>query len=430
MGDTLSTKDRDLTGRVLEPVHKQRSGARGGSAPANIDGRGSTKRVETKSESVRKIVREFGWRLVGELALALYRHALLEDENSIAIHEELDDTSGEIVVHGDPAYLPPWLQKELNEKISEKIEVEDLDSEESKAPAKLKHELLLKELVDIGLLSRREISRILTCPKCSSPRLKLRLYCPNCGSDAVKSTRLIQHIVCGFTDTEDRLEKVGDELRCPLCKAIIVDFETQTRVLGRTFYCEGCGLTFKQPNIRIRCTNRETLKHEPNYEFDLLSTSVRKLWGYRLAPGKESNPLEVAMILEESIREFSAESKIPLEVYSGRGTLGIEKLPKELKSAGFTVIIESVDGKIVLVDLASGKEPLQYVMKASLLEGKEDINYILLTTPATEAEEYWSKTGVGAGSLEGNIEIIRIVEGGSFGRLIRRIQKVFSGGQG
>ena len=408
--------------QVRDYLDKQQLRAKEAGAPVSMDSKKKDRQLETKSERIREIVESFGWRLVGELALMLYKHALLEDKDSLAIHEELDANTGEIIVHGDPAYLPSWLQRELNEK----VEVKETEDREPRK-LKRKHELLLEELVDIGLLSRREVARTVTCPKCTSPRLQLRLYCPNCGSDSVKPTRLIQHIVCGFTDAEDRFEKVEEGLRCPLCKTSIVDFETQIRVLGKTFYCESCGLTFKQPNTKIRCLNRETLEHEPNYEFDLLSISVRKLWGYRLAPGKEENPLEIEMILEESIRMFSVENNIPLEVYPGRGTLRVEKIPKELKNVGFTVIIETLDGRLILVDLARGRDPLPYIMKATLLEGKEDVSYIMLATPDVEVEENLARMGIEEPVLErSNIEVIKILEGGSFGRLIRRIQEIVS----
>lgn len=361
----------------------------------------------------RSLVEALGWRLVGELVLSVYRHGLLEGEASLAFREEVSLATGEVEVRGDPVYVPRWLEAELNKKVAE-----------GSAPPKPLYESLLEGLVEAGVLQRRVVSRAAVCPKCRSAKLMLRLYCPNCGSDAVKPTRLVQHVLCGFTDAEDRYERAdAGLLRCPRCKAVVSDQAAQLRLLGRIFFCENCKSTFKMPEVKLRCMNKETLEHGPDYEFGLLSVASKELRGYRLAPQAYDKLDE---LLTEVLRKIVEEKGVRVELYRGRAALlaAAAAVPRELVASGVSAVLELSNGQYLVFDVARGKDVVPYLMKSATVEGSRNVHYLLLASPELELEESFASFK-GASKLEGaNVTVVSAVDARALEKIAAKVDEL------
>ncbi len=107
-----------------------------------------------------------------------------------------------------------------------------------------------RELVEIKV-----VDRYLACPHCYSTNLRLKIYCPYCGSVDVVFTRIVQHTLCGFTSLEVDFEKAG--WRCPNCGATLRP-ETDLAEIGRIFYCYACQRRFSRPLLRLACQSCNT----------------------------------------------------------------------------------------------------------------------------------------------------------------------------
>ncbi len=131
----------------------------------------------------------------------------------------------------------------------------------------------LSLLEDLGMVKREPASAVLKCPKCGSTRLRPYFVCRFCGSPLVIKTRLIQHVVCGYTGEEEEFTK-GKRLICPKCGLELKQEGVDYIVIAEVFKCLSCGARQRNPEIEIECldcgNNFKPLegKYELLYKFE------------------------------------------------------------------------------------------------------------------------------------------------------------------
>lgn len=110
----------------------------------------------------------------------------------------------------------------------------------------------LDELVNLGLLRKKVFDRTISCPKCGSVSIFTRYACPSCSSINIEKSRLIQHVDCGYTDSEVKFSKrESSVLICPKCGKEID--ERRLRIYASFFECGVCHSRTSTPSIVHKC---------------------------------------------------------------------------------------------------------------------------------------------------------------------------------
>lgn len=120
----------------------------------------------------------------------------------------------------------------------------------------------LQKLFEGGVLERKLYDKIVYCPSCNSANISIHYTCPHCKSFDVKKSALIEHIKCGYIDTEDRFQKYGT-LVCPRCNKELTNPDLDYHKAGVWCTCNQCRKSFDIPVPAHFC--REC--HE-NFTFD------------------------------------------------------------------------------------------------------------------------------------------------------------------
>jgi len=104
-------------------------------------------------------------------------------------------------------------------------------------------EEFLTHLYDLGILKRQVFDKMIYCARCGSANVSIRYCCPYCRSFNIKKSSLIEHIPCGYIDTEDHFEK-GGKLVCPRCHTELNKPDVNYRKAGIWCSCSECGKSF------------------------------------------------------------------------------------------------------------------------------------------------------------------------------------------
>ncbi|MGD2066460.1 MAG: hypothetical protein PVI43_04745 [Candidatus Bathyarchaeota archaeon] len=144
-------------------------------------------------------------------------------------------------------------------------------------------EEFLEKLYKGGVLERELYDKIIYCPSCTSPNISVHYTCPHCKSFDVKKSALIEHIKCGYIDTEDRFQKNGD-LVCPRCNKPLTSPDVDYHKAGVWCTCNKCTKSFDIPVPSHFCRKCHT-----NFAFD--DAIYKDVYAYRLTPeaAKEVN---------------------------------------------------------------------------------------------------------------------------------------------
>lgn len=105
---------------------------------------------------------------------------------------------------------------------------------------------LLKNLYDAGILKKELYDKVLHCPKCGSVNISTRYCCPKCHSFNIKKTSLINHVKCGYIDSEESF-RAGDKLVCPKCRKKLMKTDVDYVRAGVWCICNECGTSFDIP---------------------------------------------------------------------------------------------------------------------------------------------------------------------------------------
>jgi len=104
----------------------------------------------------------------------------------------------------------------------------------------------LKQLADAGILKRELYDRTLYCPNCDSARISIHYNCPYCKSFNVEKSSLIEHVECGYIDTEKHFRK-GEKLVCPRCHKELIKPDMDYKKAGVWCTCNNCSKNFDIP---------------------------------------------------------------------------------------------------------------------------------------------------------------------------------------
>jgi len=110
----------------------------------------------------------------------------------------------------------------------------------------------LRNLYDAGILKKELYDKVLHCPKCGSVNISIHYCCPKCGSFNIKKTSLIEHIKCGYIDSEESFQ-TGDKLICPKCHGKLSKIDVDYVKAGTWCNCTECGKSFDIPSPSHFC---------------------------------------------------------------------------------------------------------------------------------------------------------------------------------
>jgi len=135
-------------------------------------------------------------------------------------------------------------------------------------------EEFLNHLYEIGFLKRELYDKIIYCPNCNSASVSVRYRCPYCKTFNIKKSSLIEHVSCGYIDTEERFKK-KDKLTCPKCGAELTKPDVNYRKAGVWCSCNECGKSFDIPVPSHFC-------RECNEDFTFEDANYRNIYSYSL----------------------------------------------------------------------------------------------------------------------------------------------------
>lgn len=133
----------------------------------------------------------------------------------------------------------------------------------------------LMHLFSLGILKRKLYDKILYCPDCKSVNVSVHYCCPYCSSFDIRKSSLIEHIKCGYIDTEENLQAKG-LLVCPRCHVELVKLDVDYRKAGIWCTCEECNKNFDIPVTSHFCRDcHKTCSFE--------SISFKDIYSYNLS---------------------------------------------------------------------------------------------------------------------------------------------------
>jgi predicted Zn-ribbon and HTH transcriptional regulator len=212
-------------------------------------------------------------------------------------------------------------------------------------------EEFLTHLYDVGILKRQTYDKLIYCPTCNSANVSIHYSCPYCKSFNIKKSALIEHIPCGYIDTEDRFKK-DDKLFCPRCKTELNKPDINYRRAGIWCACNECNKSFDIPVPSHFC--RVCSK---NFTFD--DASYRDVYSYTLNKEilKEAG---VGFILVAPIREFLQSRGFSVESPSFlKGKSGASHMFDIAATRG------DIARNVVVIDLATTAE--EFVSEQSII---------------------------------------------------------------
>ena len=136
-------------------------------------------------------------------------------------------------------------------------------------------EEFLEKLYKGGVLKRKLYDKIIYCPSCNSANVSIHYTCPHCKSFDIKKSALIEHIKCGYIDTEDKFRK-GSKLVCPKCNKELTNPDIDHNRAGVWCSCNQCSKSFDIPVPSHFCRSCEE-------EFSFEEAVYKNVYSYTLS---------------------------------------------------------------------------------------------------------------------------------------------------
>jgi transcription elongation factor Elf1 len=142
-------------------------------------------------------------------------------------------------------------------------------------------EEFLQGLFEADVLKRELYDKIVYCPSCDAANVSMHYCCPHCKSFDVRKSALIEHIQCGYIDTEEKFRK-DDKLVCPRCRKELTRPDVDYHKAGVWCTCSECGKSFDIPvpahfcrDCRRNFTFEESL-YKDAYSYSLTSEAMKE----------------------------------------------------------------------------------------------------------------------------------------------------------
>ena len=153
----------------------------------------------------------------------------------------------------------------------------------------------LQILFETGILKRKLYDKIVYCPSCDAANVSMHYCCPHCKSFDVRKSALIEHIQCGYIDTEEKFRK-NDKLVCPRCRKELSRPDVDYHKAGVWCTCNECGKSFDIPVPAHFCRDCRR-----NFTFE--ESFYKDAYSYSLTP-EATKEATLGWILIAPIREF------------------------------------------------------------------------------------------------------------------------------
>ena len=153
----------------------------------------------------------------------------------------------------------------------------------------------LQSLFEAGVLKRELYDKIVYCPSCNTANVSMHYCCPHCKSFDVRKSALIEHIKCGYIDTEEHFRK-DDKLVCPRCRKELTKPDVDYHKAGVWCTCNECGKSFDIPVSAHFCRDCHR-----NFTFE--EALYKDMYSYSLTP-EAMKEATLGWILIAPIREF------------------------------------------------------------------------------------------------------------------------------
>jgi len=154
---------------------------------------------------------------------------------------------------------------------------------------------LLQSLFEAGVLRRELYDKIVYCQFCDTANVSMHYCCPHCKSFDVRKSALIEHIKCGYIDTEEKFRK-DDRLVCPRCRKELTKPDLDYHKAGVWCTCNECGKSFDIPVAAHFCRDCHR-----NFTFE--EALYKDVYSYDLTP-EALKEATLGWILITPIREF------------------------------------------------------------------------------------------------------------------------------
>lgn len=153
----------------------------------------------------------------------------------------------------------------------------------------------LKRLAETGVLKKELYDRTLYCPSCGSARVSIHYNCPYCKSFNVEKSSLIEHMQCGYIDTEQHFRS-GEKLVCPRCHKELTKPDVDYEKAGVWCVCNDCSKSFDIPVPSHFCRDCQ-------FTFTFEDAIYKDVYTYTLSPeaGKEAS---LGWIMVNPVRQF------------------------------------------------------------------------------------------------------------------------------
>jgi hypothetical protein len=153
----------------------------------------------------------------------------------------------------------------------------------------------LENLAELGILRRKLYDKTLHCSNCGSANVSIRYCCPYCSSFDVSKSSLIEHIRCGYIDTEEHFRE-ADKLMCPRCHVELTKPDMDYRKAGVWCTCNECGKSFDIPITSHFCRNC-------HHNFGFEEAIYKDVYSYSMTE-EAMQEASLGWILIAPIREF------------------------------------------------------------------------------------------------------------------------------
>jgi len=165
-------------------------------------------------------------------------------------------------------------------------------------------EPFVKNLFEIGVLKRELFDKIVYCPFCDSANVSIRYSCPHCKAFNIRKSSLIEHVKCGYIDTEEHFQ-VADKLVCPRCSKELIKPDVDFRKAGVWCTCNECTKSFDMPVVSHLCRNC-------NRSFMFDEATFRDVFSYSISE-EAIREASLGLVLIVPIREFLEENGFKVE---------------------------------------------------------------------------------------------------------------------
>jgi hypothetical protein len=192
-------------------------------------------------------------------------------------------------------------------------------------------------------LEKELYDKIVFCPKCGSASVSTRYCCPFCKSFDIQKSALVEHIKCGYMDTEDKFCK-GEKYVCPKCNEELKQIDVDYQKAGIWCACRNCKKSFDTPVTMHFCRNcGET------YIFE--DAVIKDVYAYSL---KENVTAEssINLFLVSAIREFLMKERMNVE------SPGLLRGKSGANHSFDIVAYPSDKSRAIVVDLAMSTGPV------------------------------------------------------------------------